>query len=80
MKFVSIPQHIEAVQFHVKDQSNMPSWVHIKTEDGVSKVHNALHDSWIGISEGTWIRTDTPNDVYPITDDYLKTKYRAVDE
>lgn len=79
MKFVSIPQHIEAIQFFVKDQNVMPAYVKIKTEAGVSKVHNSLHDSWIGISEGTWIRVDTPNDVYPITDDYLKTKYRAID-
>lgn len=79
MKFVSIPQHIEAVQFFVKDQNVMPAYVKIKTEFEISKVHNSLHDSWINIDEGDWIRVDTPNDVYPIKDSYMKTKYRAVE-
>lgn len=79
MKFRSIPQEIEAIQFFVKDQNVMPAYVKIKTEAGLSKVHNALRDHWANVSDGDWIRVDTPNDVYPVPDSSLKCKYQAVE-
>lgn len=80
MKFRSIPQDIEAIQFFAKDQNVLPAYIKIKNEAGVCKVFNPLHDSWINVYEGDWIRIDIPNDIYPITADYLKSKYRPKEE
>lgn len=80
MKFRSVPQDIEAVQFHPDKLDSLPAYVNVKqNQDEVWQVHNPLHDSWISVDECDWIRIDTPNDIYPIKDSYMKTKYRAVE-
>lgn len=80
MKFKSIPQEIEAIQYG--PDAIFPYHVQLRAHDGVVQVYNPLHNSWIGVKEGDWIRTDlagdinTPGDVYPITDEYMKAKYK----
>lgn len=77
MKFRSIPQEIEAVQF--TEDAVFPKGVTIRTVADLFEVFNPLHGSWIGVKKGDWIRTDNLKDVYPITDAYMKSKYRAVE-
>ncbi len=71
-KFVSKPQEIEAVQFF-PHESVWPKNVH-KNGSHYS-VFNKAHASYIAVHPSDWIREDNQNDVYPITDDYIKEHY-----
>lgn len=70
-KFKSIPTVITAVQFLdtlpecVEWDDSLYSWV----------VYNKLHNTYIEIKEGDWVRTDNPDDMYPIDQDYMLEKY-----
>lgn len=77
MKFVSFPQQIEAIRY--APNVEFPSFVKLRAFDGAVQVYNPAHSSWISVKDGDWIRIDNPGDVYPITNDYMKSKYRAIE-
>lgn len=80
MKFMPTLQIIEAVQF-AGDCGNYPDNV-ILSQDEINnmKVYNKLHDSWIKLKLGDWIRVDLENDVYPINKDYMDSNYTEYHE
>jgi hypothetical protein len=74
-RFRSIPQEISAEQFF----PDSPAWPkHVSNNGGRYSVFNKLHASYINVYPGDWVRTDDPNDTYPITDDYMKEHYEKI--
>lgn len=41
-------------------------------------VYNALHNNYIPVKPGDYIRVDKPNDVYPIAESVLEKEYEEV--
>ena len=59
------------------DQHPWPQHVII---DGMNEwaVWNGLHQSRIKLKPGDWVRVDTPNDTYPIDQNYMAENYEAI--
>ncbi len=75
MEFRSKPQIIEAEQFFPE----MEVWPKgIIARFGKYLVYNKLHDSYIQIYRGDWVRTDNDNDRYSIAKEYMEKHYEAI--
>lgn len=70
------PVEIEAFEL---GKQRIPSFVTIEKQDGVYKVYNKLHNSWIETKIGDMIRIDqAPDDVYPIDRETFENTYEPV--
>lgn len=75
MKFVSKPKVIEAVWFN----ENAPHWPpNVTHKDGKYTVYNKLHNSYIELKHGDYVRVDDLNDTYPIDRRYMEENYEVV--
>lgn len=76
-KYRKLPIEIEAEEFTGASIDG----VSIVGPPGYYEVHNLLHDSWIKIKEGDFVRTDlAPDDVYPIDRETFFNTYELVEE
>jgi hypothetical protein len=66
---------IEVIQF--SPDVELPDGVKVVGSDEAGfEVFNRLHDSWIKLTAGRYIRIDkAPQDVYPIEEGYLKENF-----
>jgi len=78
MKFKSKPKVITVEQFFPHEQ-RWPINV-ICLEKDEYKVWNELHESYINIKPGDWIRVDYVDDTYPIAQEYMEENYEPYDE
>ena len=82
-RFRKKPVVIEAIQ--LQPEVVVPEGVKLRhsVEDGetVTEVYNELHDSWIKLRNGDWLRTDrAPRDVYPIAGGIFEATYEPDDQ
>lgn len=52
--------------------------LNVRADAGSHVVWNELHQSYIKLKPGDWVRVDTPGDTYPIDWGYLKENYEQV--
>lgn len=69
-----IPEIIEAVPF----TGNPITGVRIEAKNNSYRVYNLLHDSWIKVKIGDFIRVDKPNDHYPIDKETFQSTYNLL--
>lgn len=82
IEFITKPFKIEAIRF-MGETGNVPEWLNIcgiKLPKGerVGKFWNKLHDSELEVEYGDWIVCHDLNDLYPIKNDVLKSRYKVV--
>lgn len=76
-KYQSRPRVITAVQF----DPNKPLPLNVNTSgEGHWAVYNALHQSYINLKPGDYVRIDDPNDTYPIDEETFKATYDLITE
>jgi len=77
MKFISKPKVITAEQFFPQEEL----WpINVVLIDRQYMVWNDLHNCYVDIKPGDWIRTDNPEDTYPIDSNVLNENYEPYDE
>lgn len=72
-QFESTPKIITAEQFDPERPAD-----YISHAGDEYAVYNELHDSWIKLAPGDWVRVDKPGDRYPIDRETFEATYRPV--
>lgn len=76
-RYRKLPAEIEAEEF----TGAAIDCVSIVGPLGYNEVYNKLHDSWIKLKVGDFVRTDlAPDDVYPIDREVFFNTYELVEE
>lgn len=82
-RFRAKPKVIEAVRFNGErpcDCEGVEMRSVVKDGERRWEVYNPLHDSWIQVKPGDYIRVDLEDDIYPIDGRYLKANYDRIEE
>lgn len=82
-RYQSKPRVITAVQFAVETGTSTAQMLGVtirRRGHDTYEVWNQLHESWIKLKPGDYVRIDDSNDNYPIDEDTFNNTYTLVNE
>lgn len=77
-RYLKKPSEIVVVQFDGKVTGTESFAISYARDEKTWQVYNELHNSWINIKKGDFIRVDLKGDYYPIDAEYMKENYTEV--